>query len=148
MAKTLLFAVMMLVLTAAPGWGKTMKSIGKEKVNVRSGPGLKHDVLFQVHLGYPLVVKKRKGDWVQCADWLGNTGWVHRPLLADVPTVVVVKENVKVRRGPGLRHRVVTGVDKGEVYKIFQRRKNWLRIGYYREGREIGWVRHDLVWGE
>jgi uncharacterized protein YgiM (DUF1202 family) len=60
----------------------------------------------------------------------------------------VLKENVNVRRGPGLRQRVVTKVDKGEVYKIFQRKRNWLKIGYYQEGKEIGWVRNDLVWGE
>ncbi len=125
-----------------------MKSIGKAKVNVRSGPGLKHDVLFQVHLGYPLEVEQRKGDWVQFTDWLGNEGWVHRPLLSDIPTAVVLKEQVNVRRGPGLRHRVVTKVEKGEVYKILQHNGNWVKIGYYLEGDAIGWIRDDLVWGE
>jgi uncharacterized protein YgiM (DUF1202 family) len=148
MPRTLLVALIILGLAAVPCWGKTMKSIGKEKVNVRSGPGLNNDVLFQVHLGYPLEVEKRKGDWVEFTDWMGNSGWVYRPLLSDVPTVVVLKEDVNVRRGPGLRHRVVTKVDKGEVYKIFQRQRNWVKIGYYQEGKEIGWVRNDLVWGE
>lgn len=148
MPRILLIALIVLGLAAVPCWGKAMKSIGKEKVNVRSGPGLNNDVLYQVHLGYPLEVEKRKGDWVEFTDWMGKTGWVYRPLLSDVPTAVVLKEDVNVRRGPGLRHRVVTKVDKGEVYKIFQRNSNWVKIGYYLENEEIGWVRSDLVWGE
>ena len=147
MQRTLFFAVIVLSLLVVPCWGKTM-SIGKEKVNIRKGPGLNHEVLFQAHLGYPLEVEKRKGDWVHFTDWVGNTGWVYRPLLVDVPTAVVLKEDVNVRRGPGLRHRVVTQVDKGEVYRVFDQNGNWVKIGYYIEKEEIGWVRRDLVWGE
>lgn len=148
MHRTLFIACIILSLAAVPCWGETMKSVGKENVNVRSGPGLHSDVLFQAHLGYPVQIEERKGDWVRVEDWTGNTGWVYRPLLADVPTAVVLKENVNVRRGPGLRHQVVTRVDKGEVYKIFARSGNWVKIGYYIEGEEIGWVRTDMVWGD
>jgi uncharacterized protein YgiM (DUF1202 family) len=148
MQRSLFLAVVILSLIVVPCWGNTMKSIGKEKVNVRSGPGLNNNVLFTAHLGYPLQVVERKGDWARFKDWAGNTGWVYRPLLADIPTAVVLKENVNVRRGPGLRHRVVTQVDKGEVYRIFDHNGKWLKIGYYLEKEEIGWIRSDLVWGD
>jgi uncharacterized protein YgiM (DUF1202 family) len=151
MRRSTIFALLILCLAVVPAWGKAhgkvMKSIGREKVNVRSGPGLNSDVLFQAHLGYPLQVTERRGDWVRFTDWMGNRGWVYRPLLSDIQTVVVMKENVNVRRGPGLRNPVVTKVDKGEVYKVFGRSGEWVKIGYYMEREEIGWIRGDLVWG-
>ncbi len=148
MQRIFFVALIISSLIVVPCWGNTMKSIGKEKVNIRNGPGLNNEVLFQAHLGYPLQIEKRKGDWVYFKDWMGNTGWVYRPLLKDIQTAVVLKDNVNVRRGPGLNHRVVTQVNRGEVYKIFQRNSNWVKIGYYLEGEEIGWIRNDLVWGD
>jgi uncharacterized protein YgiM (DUF1202 family) len=148
MQRSLHLSLIFLFLAAVPCWATTMKSIGKEKVNIRSGPSLKNEVLFQAHLGYPLEILERKGDWVRFQDWMGNTGWIYRPLLSDIPTAVVLKEKVNVRQGPGLRHRVVTTVDKGEVYKIFSRNGNWVKIGYYLEDEQIGWVRSDMVWGD
>ncbi|MBW1992431.1 MAG: SH3 domain-containing protein [Deltaproteobacteria bacterium] len=148
MQRVLVIAAVMVSLLTAPAWGKTMMSIGKDKVNIRSGPSLKSEVLFQVHLGYPIQVLERKGEWVRFKDWVGNTGWVYRPLLSDIPTAVVLKERVNVRRGPGLKHKVVGQVDKGEVYRIFDRRGKWVKIGYYIEKEEIGWVRNDMVWGD
>ena len=148
MLKTMVLLFLAMAVTFSPCWGAPMKSIGKDKVNVRSGPGLGHDVLFQAHLGYPIKVDKRKGEWVHFKDWQGDTGWVHRPLVKNIKTAVVLKDKVNVRRGPGLRHKVVTKVNEGEVYKIFKQRKNWVKIGYYLEGEPIGWIRDDLVWGE
>ncbi|MEW6386430.1 MAG: SH3 domain-containing protein [Thermodesulfobacteriota bacterium] len=125
-----------------------MKSIGQNKVNIRQAPSLKADIAFQAHLGYPVEVEKKKDQWVLIKDWQGNTGWVYRPLVADIRTAVVLEENVNVRSGPGLKHRVVMQADRGQVYKIFAQEGKWVQIGYYLEGEKIGWIRQDLVWGE
>jgi uncharacterized protein YgiM (DUF1202 family) len=148
MSRTVVFVFLAVALAWSPCWGAPMKSIGKDKVNVRNGPGLTNDVLFQAHLGYPIEVEKRKGDWVYFKDWQGDTGWVYRPLVKNIQTAVVLKDQVNVRKGPGIRYKVVTKVSKGEVYKIFRQKKNWVKIGYYLEGEEIGWIRGDLVWGD
>lgn len=148
MLKTMVFLILALAVALSPCWGAPMKSIGKNKVNVRSGPSLTNDIIFQAHLGYPIEVEKRQGDWVRVKDWQGDTGWVYRPLVKNVQTVVVLKDNVNVRKGPGLRHKVITKVNEGEVYKLFKEKGNWVKIGYYLEGEEIGWIRNDLIWGE
>lgn len=142
------FLAIWLILVTTPTWAAT-GSIGKDKVNVRSAPTLKSDVLFQAHLGYPVEVAKTKGDWVQVKDWQDNVGWISKPLLnRDTHTVVVVPERANIRKGPGLKHPVVNQAKSGEVYKVFEEKGGWVKIGYYRENQEIGWIRNDMVWGE
>ena len=148
MPKTAVFLFLALAVALSPCWGAPMKSIGKDKVNVRSGPGLKNEVLFQAHLGYPIEVDKRQGDWVHFKDWQGDTGWVYGPMVKNIKTVVVLKDKVNVRKGPGRLHKVVSKVNKGEVYKLFKKKGNWVKIGFYLEGEPIGWIRNDLVWGD
>jgi SH3-like domain-containing protein len=136
-----------LVAVSLPGWGASMKSIGKDEVNVRRGPSLDSEVLYETHLGYPIEIEKTEGDWVRFKDWQGARGWVHKPLVTDIKTAVVVGDDVNVRKGPGSDFEVVKKIAKGEVYKVFGRKGEWVKIGYYVEGDEIGWVRKDMIWG-
>lgn len=147
MKNTFYFAVAWLIMLTVPVWASTA-SIGKDKVNVRNGPSLKSDVLFQAHLGYPVEVTKSKGKWVQVKDWQNNVGWVYRPLINKrVHTAVVLPERVNIRKGPGLKYRVVSQAECGEVYKVFGKKNGWVRVGFYLEDQELGWIRNDLVWG-
>lgn len=137
-----------LVILTVPLWA-SMASIGKEKVNVRSAPNHEAEVLFQAHLGYPVELSKTKGNWVQIKDWQENVGWIFRPLVNQkVRTAVVLPDRVNIRKGPGLKYQVTTQAKGGEVYKILEENKSWVRIGYYLENEEVGWIRKDMVWGE
>ncbi|RYU57378.1 peptide-binding protein [Methylolobus aquaticus] len=140
-----LFAALMVV--SLSGWGASMKSIGKDAVNVRKAPKLDSEVLYETHIGYPIEIDKTQGDWVRFKDWQGTVGWVHKPLVSDVRTAVVVGDDVNVRKGPGSEHAVVKKVAKGEVYKVTGHKGEWVKIAYYIEGEEIGWVRKDMLWG-
>ena len=124
-------------------------SIGREKVNVRKNPSLKAEVVYQAHLGYPVEVAETKGDWVKIRDWQGKVGWVNRSLINQkIHTAVILPDRVNIRKGPGMKHPVVTQVRCGQVFKIFQADKEWIKIGYYVENEDIGWIRKDCVWGE
>ena len=137
-----------LIMLAVPVWANTA-SIGKDKVNVRNAPSLKADVLFQAHLGYPVMVEKKKGKWVQIKDWQDNVGWVYAPLVnKKVHTAVIMPEKVNIRKGPGKKYRVVGTAECGEVYKVFTKKNGWAKVGYYLENQQVGWIRRDLLWGE
>jgi uncharacterized protein YgiM (DUF1202 family) len=148
MRKFLCLAVAWSMLLAVPALASTMKSIGKDRVNVRSQPSLGSEVVFQAFLGYPIQVEKQKDSWVYCTDWKDNAGWVYKPLVSSTQTAVVLVENANIRKGPSLRRPVVMQASKGEIYKIFAEKGNWVQIGYYLENEKIGWIRDDLVWGE
>jgi SH3-like domain-containing protein len=148
MRKILCLVVAWGLLLAVPALASTMKSIGKDRVNVRSKPELGSEVVFQAFLGYPVQIENQRKDWVYVTDWKNNTGWVYRPLLSRTQTAVVLVEDANIRRGPSLRRPVVMQASKGEIYKIFQEKGDWVKVGYYLENEVIGWIRQDMVWGD
>jgi SH3-like domain-containing protein len=148
MRKIFYIVLAWMIVMVGPVWASTMRSIGKDKVNVRAQPSLNAEVVFQASLGYPIEVERQKNNWVYFTDWKNNTGWVYKPLVSRTQTAVILVDEANVRKGPSLRRPVVMQATKGEIYKIFGEKGNWVKIGYYLENEEIGWVRQDLVWGD
>jgi SH3-like domain-containing protein len=148
MRKIICLAVAAVVLSVSPGLASSMQSIRKDSVNVRSNPNLNSEVVFQASLGYPVQIEKQQSDWVFCTDWKNQAGWVYKPLVSKTQTAVVLVEDANIRRGPSLRKPVVMQADKGEIYKIFGEKGEWVKVGYYLENEVIGWIRQDMVWGD
>jgi SH3-like domain-containing protein len=141
-------ALIAVLCLAVPASASTMKSIGKDRVNVRSKPDKGSEVLFTAYLGYPIEIEKQQNKWVYFTDWKNNSGWVYKPLVSGTQTAVILVENANIRKGPSLRKPVVMKASQGEIYKIFGEKGNWVKIGYYLENEVVGWVRQDLVWGD
>ncbi len=135
-----------LVLLAIPALADT-KSIAKDEVNVRSGPSLESPIVFRAPVGYPIKIEKENGQWVFFRDWENDTGWVYKPLVSDVQTVVVMADKTNVRSLPGTNHKIVAKASRGEIYKVLEKDGNWVKIGYYAGDEVIGWIRQDLVFG-
>lgn len=146
--KKFFWLVLIVVLSlAGPTSASTMKSIGKDRVNVHSKPSTNSQVLFQASLGYPIEIEKQQNNWVYFTDWKKNCGWVYKPLVSGTQTVVIVAEQANIRKGPSLKMPVVVKASQGEIYKIFGEKGKWVKIGYYLENEVVGWVRQDMVWG-
>ena len=105
MKKFYWLALISALVLACPAWGSTMKSIAKDRVNVRSKPSLSSDVLFQAYLGYPVEIEKQKKNWVYVTDWKNNCGWVYKPLVSGTKTAVILVDNANIRKGPSLRRK-------------------------------------------
>ena len=148
MRKIICLVVASVVLSVSPVLASSMQSIRKDSVNVRSKPDLNAEVVFQASLGYPVQIEKQKRNWVYCIDYKNQAGWVYKPLLSETQTAVVLVEEANIRKGPSLRRPVVMQASKGEIYKIFDEKGQWVKVGYYLENEVIGWIRDDLVWGD
>jgi len=61
---------------------------------------------------------------------------------------VILVEDANIRKGPSLNKPVVMQASKGEIYKIFDEKGQWVKVGYYLENEVIGWIREDMVWGD
>jgi hypothetical protein len=52
-----------------------------KKSNLRSGPGLEHEVLAELEKGTLIVGMSHKGLWIQVKAPKEMTGWIYRPLV-------------------------------------------------------------------
>lgn len=56
-----------------------------KKANIRDGPGIKFDILWEVDSGYTFVVVERNGNWLQVDDQHDGDedieGWIHQGLV-------------------------------------------------------------------
>ncbi|MGV1100182.1 SH3 domain-containing protein [Thiovibrio sp. JS02] len=122
-----------------------MVSIAPPKVNMRSGPGENYAILWEIGRGYPLKVIARKGNWLKVADFENDVGWVYKKLVSREAHLIVKKERVNIRSGPGEKYRLVGKANYGVVLKTVKRGKGWVRVRH--ENGLTGWVLRDLLWG-
>ena len=119
-------------------------AVNAETANIRSGPGLDNELLWQVEKYYPVLVIEKKGAWFKFKDFEGDEGWIHRSLLDSGDTVIVKADRCNVRSGPGTQFDVVFTVNKGVPFKVTAREKRWIKI-LHADG-DIGWIFKALVW--
>jgi SH3-like domain-containing protein len=127
-----------------------MVSISGIKVNMRSGPGAKHEVLWELGRGYPLQVIDRKGNWLKVTDFENDTGWVYRKLTARSPHMIVnvykdKKLKVNIRTGPGTDYKIIGKAFYGVVFKTMKRGEDWVKVQH--ENGVTGWVKRNQLWG-
>ena len=139
----------LLLLTASAAWSQ-MLSVNGNDVNMRSGPGTKYKVMWELGNGFPLIVLKRSGKWYRVRDFEGTIGWVHRDVVGKNPTMIVKvhkksKKRINVRSGPGTKYRIVAKAYYGVVFKTLQQKNGWVQLQH--EKGVTGWVKRSLLWG-
>ncbi len=127
-----------------------MLSVYGEKVNLRSGPGKKYLVKWEYGNGFPLMVVKKKDRWVKVKDFEGDSGWIHKNLLADKPRMIVKanrnkEKNINIRKSPGTKGKVVGKAYYGVVFTTLEQRSGWVKVKHD-SGLE-GWIKRTLLWG-
>ena len=120
-------------------------SIKGNTVNIRAKPNTKSDIAWELIKGYPVQVIARQGDWVKVKDFEGTLGWVHKPLTADVPHLLIKSNTVNLRSGPGQQHSVVTKLSKYDIVKTLEKRGDWAKV--QTDEGQTGWILQSLGWG-
>jgi SH3-like domain-containing protein len=144
MKKIILLILLAFVLCAGTASAERL-SVGFDKANVRSGPGTNYEILWSSGKYYPVDIIKTSGNWCQIRDFEGDTGWIHRSLLEEVPAVIVKGTIVNVRKGPGKDFEVLFQAEKGVSFKVLKRQKKWLKVEH--ADGEVGWIHESLAWG-
>lgn len=103
-------------------------------------------VIRQLPRYTPLEIISTRADYFQVKDVAGTTGYIHKSLVGETPTVIVTGNLCNVRSGPGAEFPIVFKSHKGETYKILVQDQDWVQIKT--EAGEIGWIWQDLVWGD
>ncbi len=147
LGKVIVIMLLSLVWVAATAVGSQAKmvTVAKNWINLRSGPGIKYKVLWQLDKGYPLKVIETRGKWYKVRDYENDVGWVHSSLTSPKPHVIVKKSRVNVRSGPGTDKEKIAMAEKGTVFSTLKRTKNWVKVRH--EQGVTGWISRRLVWG-
>jgi SH3-like domain-containing protein len=112
--------------------------------NIRSGPGTKYEILWQVEKFHPILVINKTGRWYRFRDFEGDQGWIHASLVRDTPSVITKGEKCNVRSGPGTGYKVLFAVEKGIPFSVLQRRKKWVYVRH--ADGDKGWIHQSLLW--
>ena len=139
------FACFLLVAPASLSQAK-MVSVDADMINLRSGPGAKYKVLWELGRGYPLKVIGSMGSWYRVIDFENDKGWVYKKLVSRTAHLVVKKRAINLRSGPSTRYKIVRQAKRGVVFRTLERRKGWVKVRHDEENVE-GWVKRDLLWG-
>ena len=142
-----LISLPLLLLLGSSAWADSMRSVIKDEINVRSGPGTDNQILFKVNRGYPLQVEKSSGAWLYVKDWEGDHGWIYKSLTDSIKTAVITKSSVNIRKGPTTGETIVATANRGDIFKVTAEKNGWLQLAFYDDGHIVGWVRNDLAWG-
>ncbi len=123
-----------------------MVSVVGDLVNMRTGPGQNYAVLWELGNGYPLQVLEKKGNWMKVEDFENDVGWVHDSVVSRVAHLVVKKNIINIRSGPGEDFKIVRQAEKGVVLRTLDRKGGWVKV-IYDEEQITGWVLRTLLWG-
>ena len=127
-----------------------MMSIKGDKVNLRTGPGIKYKVKWEYGNGFPLLILKKKGRWAQVKDFEGDIGWIYRKFLIDKPMMIVKvnknrKNKINIRNKPGTDGKIIGKAYYGVVFSTLQAKKGWVEVRH--ESGLQGWIKRSLLWG-
>jgi SH3-like domain-containing protein len=131
------------LLTVTAGLAADFVSIGKDGVNLRSGPDTKYASLYELPAGYPLKVLEKKGEWLKVGDFENDQGWVFSPLVTKDQYVIVTVTEGNARSGPGTEFDKVGSVVKEVILKKVNQKGEWIQ---FEHPQLKGWIHKKLVW--
>jgi SH3-like domain-containing protein len=119
--------------------------VNSHRVNIRKGPGLQHQIIWQVFKNTPLEVITKKGDWYQIVDYAGYDGWIYSDLASRERCVIVKTETAYVYSKPSLYSFIEWEVDKEYPFRVLQIKDEWVKVSGYQN--TLGWIPIFDIWG-
>ncbi len=118
-------------------------NVSRDGVNLRSGPGTNHEVLFELPADYPLKVLETKGEWLKVVDYENDRGYIHKGLTTTSGAVIVKVNEANVRRGPSTKDEKIGTVAKDVILKKVEKKGDWIKVSH---PQLTGWIHRKLVW--
>ncbi len=125
-----------------------MVSIASGTVNMRSGPGKKYAVKWEMDKGYPLRVVGSKGNWLKVKDFENDEGWIYKKLVSRKPHLIVKvnkgsNKKFKLYEKPAAHSSTLGEAGPGTVFKVRQWSGEWVKVSH-KSGLQ-GWVKRSLL---
>ncbi len=120
-------------------------SVKATSANFREKPNEAAKIKFSADKFYPVEVIERKSGWAKVKDFEGDEAWVAERMLAKQSTIVVAVDRANIREKPQTNADVLFKVEKGEVFRIEERKDGWMKVVDAKG--DGGWIRGDMTWG-
>jgi SH3-like domain-containing protein len=120
-------------------------SVKGTSANFREKPHEAAKIKFSADKFYPVEVVERKAGWAKVKDFEGDEAWVAERMLQKQPSVVVAVDRANIRESAETASDVVFKAEKGEVFKIEERKGQWMKVVDAKG--DGGWIRNDMTWG-
>ena len=120
-------------------------SIISDKVNLRTGPGMRYPVAWVfVRRNLPVMVTEEFEHWRKIRDRDGAEGWVHKSLLSGRRYGVVEGEVQTLRRAPRPDAPAVLLAEPGVIGRLVACERDWCEL----EVEElVGWLPKTQLFG-
>jgi SH3-like domain-containing protein len=120
-------------------------SLGSGEVNLRTGPGVRYPIEWVYRRRtLPVEVIGEYDAWRHIRDWQGTDGWVHQSMLAGRRTVMILNDDLPLRRSGADEAPAVAVAKAGVIAALKRCQDDWCEIeaaGYE------GWVKRRNIWG-
>ncbi len=141
-----LFGFSMILVLAAASLAEAGErlAVSVPIANIRSGPGPKYDIIWNVEKYHPIVTLEKKGRWYRFKDFENDEGWIYDSLVKKIKAVITKKAKCNVRSAPNTKASIVFTVEKGIPFKVIKTKGSWINIEHSDGDR--GWIFKSLVW--
>ena len=121
-------------------------SLKSDKSNLRVGPSKNYPIkLTYVTKNYPLMIIDEYNDWRKIVDFEGYSGWIHASLLSGKKSLIVVGENIPLRKKPDNSASPTAYLQKRLLVFPKLCEGQWCKVEV---NDYVGWVRTDMIWGD
>ncbi|MSO71085.1 MAG: hypothetical protein EXQ88_03605 [Alphaproteobacteria bacterium] len=121
------------------------ESLRAGEVYFRAGPGADYpiDWIFKKK-SLPVAVIGEFELWRRVCDFEGTVGWVHRSMLSNASTAMIIAPVATLRRAPVASSPAVARAEASLVGEVQGCEQGWCRMDI--QGFK-GWVERKSIWG-
>ena len=115
------------------------------KVYVRYGPNKNYPIKFVYKKKFlPVKVIDKKDNCRKISDHKKNSGWIHRVMLKQSNSLIVLEDKIVFKKNSKLSKPLVK-LEKGRLVLVKKCMPEWCKI---KTGKFVGWIETKNIWGK
>lgn len=127
------------------------RALRQNEVNVRVGPGLEYPIKFIYNkIDVPVSLLKSYNNWYYIRDHDNDEGWVHRSMLSQKKTAIIISERATLRKKASDNAPAIAYGNKNVTISVNQCIPKWCAVTLYdatRDQEYKGWIKEIHLWG-
>ena len=124
-------------------------SLKSNNISMRVGPGYNYSILWEYHRTHlPLEIIAEFEDWRKIRDYTGDTGWIHKSMMSQKRYVLILQDNLMLRKGEDIDSKPVARFQKNALAQVIQcNALNCLLLAKTPASTIKGWAPRRALWG-